>query len=143
MSEYLSDSSIIVESSAILFFRFWVINVFWNLDQPVTKLYFSVNQNNVFGVDMGVYYVVFVEKFYTLEERGESIDEFIFCEKIPGKGPFAVIQLNPQIGVCFGVEQAVSIEERPEEMGVFELLWKWLRLFNLEIVESLFSITID
>lgn len=95
MSEYLSDGSIIIEPSAILFFRFWVINVIWNLDQPVTKLYFSVNQNDIFGMDLGVHDVVFVEKFYTLEERGESIDEFIFCEKIFAEGPFAIFQLNP------------------------------------------------
>lgn len=87
-------------------------------------------------------YFVLVEIFDAFEERGECIGEFIFREELFVEGSRSVIKFYPHVRVSFGVEQPVSVEERPQEIRVVKLLQKRLRLFDLKVVKSLLCVPV-
>ena len=91
---------------------------------------------------MAVHQVLIVEVVNAIENGAECIDQFIFSKKLLIEGPFAVLQFNHHVGLSLWVQQAVSVKERPEQIGVGELLQKGFWIFYLEIVICLFRISV-
>ena len=112
MCKNLTNCYKIVESRTTLFFLFSVIGVILNLNQPITQLDLTIQNQDVLGMNVFVDDIVTVQILNTLKQGEECIDEFLFRKEVPIEGSFAVIELQLHIRVSLRVQQTITVEER-------------------------------
>lgn len=97
-----------------------------NLYQPVSQLYLSVDEDDVLRMNLSVNDVVALKILHAFKEGDKCIAQFVFREEVPFVGSDTILQFHLHVRIPLGVEESVSVEEWPEEMGVMKLLQKGL-----------------
>lgn len=118
MGKYLPKSKVVIGFGSILLFRFSVVDVFRNVDKPVSEFDFSIEKYDILGMDLCMDEILSVKVICALKERGKCVDEFIFGKQLPVEGAFAVLQFNYHVRLWLWIKKPVPVEQWSEKMGV-------------------------